>query len=310
MQVVAKEVDRGTSQTAVADAKGKYSLLAMQTGRYNLTFTLAGFKTFEKQGVVVDVNSALVVDATLDIGSVVSNVVVQANAVSVETVNTQLGDVIAGTAIESLPLNGRSYTDLLGLQAGVVPVTASTIDPGAAYGGTPENGNLSINGQREDSNGFLVNGGSVGEARNNGTAVIPNLDSIAEFRVLTNSMDADNGHYAGGLVSVITKSGTNQFHGNVFEYLRNTDLDAKNYFDTAATQREVFRQNQFGGTIGGPIFHNRLFFFGDYQGTRTTQGLEQRHRAGSIPGRAQRGPIGGCEHVDQFSEWSLTSQAI
>jgi Carboxypeptidase regulatory-like domain len=278
-QVAATQPDTGLSKVTVTDVNGKYSLLALQTGRYNLKFTRDGFKTYEKVGVVVDVNSALLIDATLEVGSVVSNVMVQANSVSVETVNTQLGDVIAGTAIESLPLNGRSYTDLLGLQPGVVPESASTIDPGASYGGTAEEGNLSINGQREDSNGFLVNGGTVEEARNNGAAVIPNLDSIAEFRVLTNSMDADNGHYAGGLVSVITKTGTNQFHGNIFEFLRNTDLDAKNYFDAPSTPREIFQQNQFGATIGGPIFRNKLFFFGDYQGTRTTQGLS----SGEVP---------------------------
>ena len=278
-QVTATEPDTGVSKVTMTDVKGKYSLLALQTGRYNLKFSRDGFKTLEKLGIVVDVDSALLIDASLEVGSVVSSVVVQANSVSVETANTQVGDVIAGAAIESLPLNGRSYTDLLGLQPGVVPESASTIDPGAAYGGTAEQGNLSINGQREDSNGFLVNGGSVGEARNNGTAVIPNLDSIAEFRVLTNSIDADNGHYAGGLVSVITKNGTNQFHGNVFEFLRNTDLDAKNYFDTSSTPREVFQQNQFGATIGGPILRNRLFFFGDYQGTRTNQGLS----SGEVP---------------------------
>ena len=293
-QVVATQPDTGLSKVAVTDTKGKYSLLALQTGRYDLKFSRDGFKTYEKVGIVVDVNSALQIDATLEVGSIVSSVVVQANTVSVETVNTQLGDVIGGTAIESLPLNGRSYTDLLGLQPGVVPESASTIDPGAAYGGTAEEGNLSINGQREDSNGFLVNGGSVGEARNNGTAVIPNLDSIAEFRVLTNSMDADNGHYAGGLVSVITKSGTNQFHGNVFEFLRNTDLDAKNFFDTAQTPREVFRQNQFGGTIGGPILRNKIFFFGDYQGTRTAQSLSTGEVP--VPSTAERtGDFSGVE---------------
>src|ERR1019366_5767565 len=191
VKVVATEADRGVSASATTDEKGKYSFLALQAGRYNLKFTANGFKTYQKEGVVVDVNSVLLVNVQLDVGSAVTNVVVQANSETVDTVNTQLGDVIGSSSVESLPLNGRSYTDLLGLQPGVVPESASTIDGGASYGGSAENGNLSINGQREDSNGFLVNGGSAGEARNNGTAVIPNLDSIAEFRVLTNSMDAD-----------------------------------------------------------------------------------------------------------------------
>ena len=118
----------------------------------------------------------------------------------------------------------------------------------------------------------MVNGGNVQEQMANGTATIPNVDSIDEFRIITNNFDAEYGHYSGGLVNVITKSGTNRFHGNAFDFLRNTNLDARNYFSPT---RGVYHQNQFGGTFGGPIIHNKLFFFADYQGTRQTIGKAQ-----------------------------------
>ena len=132
-------------------------------------------------------------------------------------------------------------------------------------------GNQSISGQREDANGFMVNGGDVKELMNGGTSIVPNLDSIAEFRILTNNFDAEYGNYSGGIVNVVTKSGANELHGSGFEFLRNTALDARNFF---SPERSFYRQNQFGGTVGGPIRKNRLFFFGDYQGTRQSQGID------------------------------------
>ena len=132
-------------------------------------------------------------------------------------------------------------------------------------------GDLSIDGQREASNGFFVDGIDVQEHMNGGTSVIANLDSIDEFRVLTNNFDPEYGNYNGGMVTVITKSGRDSFHGDVFEFVRNTALDARGYFDPT---RPVFRQNQFGGTLGGPVKHQKVYFFGDYQGTRTNEGVE------------------------------------
>jgi len=137
-------------------------------------------------------------------------------------------------------------------------------------------GTISISGQREFSNGFIVNGSDTEEAVNSGTAIIPNLDSIAEFRIVTSNADAEYGGHTGGQINVITKSGSNEFHGDVFEFLRNTDLDARNYFSPT---RGAFDQNQFGGTFGGPIRKDKIFFFADYQGTRLTQGVD----TGQIP---------------------------
>jgi hypothetical protein len=176
-------------------------------------------------------------------------------------------------------LNGRSFTDLLPIQPGIIPTTAllpnSVIMAGVTGGLSPSGdlnpGNLSIDGQRESSNGFMVNGVDVQEHMNGGTSIVPDLDSIDEFRVLTNNFDPEYGNYNGGAVTVVTKSGSDYFHGHAFEFLRNTDMDARGYFDPS---RAEFKQNQFGGTLGGPIKHQKVYFFADYQGTRTTEGVE------------------------------------
>ena len=178
---------------------------------------------------------------------------------------------------------GRSFTDLLALQSGVVPVTSITSDTVQDVGasalspsGDLNPGTISINGQREFANSFVLNGSDVEEDVNMGAAIVPNLDSIAQFRILTSNFDAEYGEFSGGQIEVVTKSGTNEFHGDVFEFLRNTDLDARNYFSPT---RGAFDQNQFGGTFGGPIRKNKVFFFADYQGTRSTQGID----TGEIP---------------------------
>ncbi len=222
---------------------------------------------------------------TLKVGSVSDKVEIVANAVQVQTENTQLGDVIDSKKMLALPLNGRSYVDLLGLQAGVAPGTAQTIQQDRPVSGILNSGNVSVNGQRETANAFLVNGGDVSEGRNLGTGLVPNLDSIEEFRLITNSFDAEYGKFSGAVVNAITKSGTNGFHGDAFEFLRNDKLDAKNYF---APSKSELRRNQFGYAAGGPIWKNKVFWFSDYQGTRQVQGAEtglvtvptadQRHR--------------------------------
>ena len=197
-----------------------------------------------------------------------------------------MGEVISGKKMAAVPLNGRSYTDLLALQPGVVPATSLTSNTQQDVGvsalspsGGLNPGTISINGQREFSNAFIVNGSDAEEDVNSGTAIIPNLDSIAEFRILTSNFDAEYGGHSGGQINVVTKSGTNEFHGDAFEFLRNTNLDARNYFSPT---RGAFDQNQFGGTFGGPIRRNKAFFFADYQGTRLTQGVDTA-RSRSIP---------------------------
>ncbi len=251
---------------------GSYRVLALPVGNYKLTVTAGGFRNFVETGIVVKVNDQLQVDVTLEIGSVQQEVVkVEANAVQVQTENTQLGDVIDSKKMLALPLNGRSYIDLLGLQAGVAPGSAQTIQQDRPVSGILNSGNISVNGQRETANAFLVNGGDVSEGRNLGAGLVPNLDSIEEFRLITNSFDAEYGKFSGAVINAITKSGTNGFHGDAFEFLRNDKLDARNFF---APSKSELRRNQFGYAAGGPFWKNKLFWFSDYQGTRQVQGAE------------------------------------
>ena len=284
--VAAKNAETGIIETQRTNEQGFYSFQALPLGHYDIEVQQTGFKVFHHTGLLLEVNAARVVDATLELGTIEERVVVSSTAVHVETSSTQLGEVIPSREIIGVPLVTRSYTDLLALQPGVVSSSSGLTGGGA--GGASGNfisagfavplvsgdlnaGNLSVNGMRESANGFLLNGATVQEFGFSGTAVVPNLDSLEEFRILTNNFDSEYGNYSGGQINVITKSGTNAYHGSAFEFLRNTNLDAANYFDRGL--RGAYHQNQFGGTFGGPIKHNKLFFFADYQGNRKVVGL-------------------------------------
>src|ERR1700681_2017140 len=277
--VTALNLDTTVQQTTKTNANGFYAFTTLPVGRYEIEILREGFKPYKRTGLVIDVNAALREDISLTMGEQSEEVVVSDSAVRVETESSQMGEVVTGAQITGVALNGRSFTDLLALQPGIVPMSTqqpdSIVMAGASVAIAPSGGlnpgNQSISGQREDANGFVVNGGDVKELMNGGTSIVPNLDAIAEFRVLTNNYDAEYGNYSGGIVNVVTKSGDNRLHGSAFEFLRNTDLDARNFF---SPERSFYRQNQFGGTVGGPIRKNQVFFFGDYQGTRNNQGFD------------------------------------
>ena len=270
---------QGIQTKTTTDDKGVYTFPSLTVGRYNLVAEASGFKAAKRNDLVIDLDSALQIDLSMEMIEKIEEVTVLENGVQIETASSQVGEVVTGRQMTAVALNGRSYTDLLALQPGIVPMSTQQPDSVVMAGATvaihPSGalnpGNQSISGQREDANGFLVNGADVKELMNGGTLIVPNLDSIAEFRVLTNNFDAQYGNYSGGIVNAVTKSGANTLHGSGFEFLRNTDLDARNFF---SPERSFYRQNQFGGTIGGPIKKNTVFFFGDYQGTRTNQGLD------------------------------------
>ena len=282
-KITVRNTALNSEYAAASDGKGFYSFPALPVGRYDVTIEAAGFRTQKKTGLLIDTDAALKLDAVLTIGRHSEQIDVEGSGdaieVQVDTAATHLGELVTGAQMTALPLNGRSYTDLLPIQPGVAPVSTllptSVIMAGVTGGLSPSGdlnpGNLSIDGQRESSNGFLVNGIDVQEHMNGGTSIVSNLDSIDEFRVLTNNFDPEYGNYNGGMVTVITKTGSEAFHGSAFEFLRNTDLDARGYFDPS---RPAFRQNQIGGTFGGPVKHTKVFYFGDYQGTRTNEGVE------------------------------------
>lgn len=270
----------GLKRSVVTDGSGQYEFLSVPVGdSYQVEVSAPGFAKNAKSEITLAVNQSFRADFSLSIGQVTEQVTAEANAVQVDTTTNQLGDVITDDKMISLPLNGRSYTDLLGLQPGVVPITSSAAFTDRPVSGGLNPGEVSVNGSQESGNSFLINGGDVEEPKNSGASVIPSLDSIEEFRIVTNSFDAEYGRFGGAIVNVITKSGSNAFHGSVYEFVRNEDFNGKNYFShnqtdpsTGAeipnTARGVYKRNQFGFAVGGPIFKNHLFYFSDYQGTR------------------------------------------
>lgn len=279
--LTATSVAQGVRTTTSTDARGEYSFPVLPVGAYDILCEAPAFGSEKRTGISVDTNSSIELDITLQLDRRSETVIISDKSAElhVEAASTQLGDVVSSREILAVALNGRSFTDLLALQPGVVPVTTqlpdSIVMAGASVAIPPSGalnpGNQSIGGQREDSNGYMVNGGDVKEMMNGGTAIVPNLDSIAEFRILTDNFDAEFGNYSGGVVNVVTKAGTNKLHGSGFGFLRNTRLDARNFF---SPERSFYRQNQFGGTAGGPAIREKLFLFGDYQGTRQSQGVD------------------------------------
>jgi hypothetical protein len=316
-----REINTNQAYSIHSDARGYYRLPVLPEGKYILTVSAPGFTEYRRTDIVLNIDDALTLDAPLSMAVVTQDVTVTDTPAHLDPENTQLGEVISGRQMTAVPLNGRSYTDLLSLQAGVAPqttITSQTVqDVGATQlspSGTLNPGTVSINGQREFANAFIVNGADVEEDVNAGTAIVPNLDSIDEFRILISNFDAQYGGYSGGQIKVSTKSGANQLHGSAFDFLRNTALDAANYI---TQQRGDFRQNQFGGTLGGPIRHDKLFLFADYQGTRQTQGIDTQ--AIPVPTLAQRSgnfynsdptkiPITGSVNGTYFA--SLLSQEL
>ncbi|MGO8718618.1 MAG: TonB-dependent receptor domain-containing protein [Acidobacteriaceae bacterium] len=315
-KVILRESETGLLYHARTDGRGDYTFPVVQVGTYELDVEAQGFHSYQRKGILLDTNAALAFDVALAVDDVVETVHVSDNAVHVETSSTQMGEVIGDRQLTAVPLNGRSYTDLLALQPGIVPV--SSVQPNAVImtgvtstppSGNANPGNLSMSGQRETSNGFRVNGSDVEEDVNMGTSILPNLDSILDFRVLTSNFDAQFGNYSGGQILVTTKSGTNRFHGNAFEFFRNTDLDARNYF---SADRAKFDQNQFGGTLGGPILRDKFFFFADYQGTRLDEGIDTglisvpsvADRAGNLSDLANTlsGTVHGQYWADRLSQ--------
>ena len=275
--IVVHNLASGQRNTSVTDGNGSY-FHAVAPGRYEIEVTSAGFKAFRQGPIEISDGADVKVDATLGVDSASTVVEVSADTPAIDLSNTQVGESLSASKMSSVPLNGRSFTDLLAMQPGVIP--ASSAQPNAVVmsgctntppSGDLDAGSLSVSGQRETANGFSVNGSIVEEDFNNGTAVVPNLDSIDNLRVLTNNFDAEYGNFSGGQVQVTTKSGSNAIHGSAFEFLRNTGLDARNYF---ASDRAAYDRHQYGGSLGGPIRKDKAFFFLDYQGTQMTQGQE------------------------------------
>ena len=215
------QTSTGYTRTATTDGSGQYTILALPPGTYRLTASDAGFENGVVENINLNVNDALKFDFVLKIGNVSQTVSVDASTVQVDTANTSMGTTITSSQILSMPLNGRSYLDLLALQPGVAPSnTVSTYnDRAPASGLYGSSGNVSTDGQPEWANAFLVNGAEVNETKNMGAGMIPDADSVAEFRLITNSFSAEYGKFTGAVMNTVTKSGTNSFHGTALRVL-------------------------------------------------------------------------------------------
>lgn len=264
--------NEGKTQT---DDHGRFSLPVVAGQRYRLTVHEGGFGGY----TIWVVGGQVLPSVHLPVASRSEDITVQGeDSAALNLQQTQAGTVLGEQQVASVPLNGRSFTDLLAVTPGVVPVSSTQPNAVVMSGvaSTPPSGDLdigalSVSGQRETANAFRVNGSNVQEDVNMGIAIVPTLDSIAELQVLTNSFDAKLGNQSGGQILVTTRSGGDHLHGSIYDYLRNTSLDARSYFSQT---RAPFHQNQFGGTLGGPTPWKSLKFFADYQGTRQTQGID------------------------------------
>src|SRR5205823_4782136 len=265
-KVTIADVDRGTSLVTNTNSQGEYVVSPLKIGRYNVTVEKQGFKKALAGPVTLNVQERPQINLTVQIGNFNETVTVNTQGPQLESETSELGQVVNSKTAETLPLNGRNYAQLALLGAGVAPS-----EPGSrvssSYG-------FSANGARSLQNNFLLDGvdnnANLGDVLNETAYVIqPSVDAIAEFKVPSNSYSAEFGRGNGAIMNAILKSGTNNLHGDIYEFLRNDKLDARNAFDQFG--RQPYKQNQFGFTLGGPIIKNRTFFFGDYEGLRIRQ---------------------------------------
>src|SRR5882672_10303289 len=292
--VTAKNVGTGIERSTVSDEFGNYSLPELQTGTYQLIVSKTGFDTATIDGVVVTVAAERRVDAALAVGGTTSQVIIAA-VNQAETTNTTLGGTISFREVQDLPVNGRDFTKFL------VMVPGATGDPSGATDSPGSFGLFSANGNRGRANNYLLDGTDMNDGYRNlpaineagvfGTpATILPIEAIAEAAILSN-FEAEYGRNSGAIVNIVTKSGTNDFHGSLFEFFRNNALDARNFFNPKPDPQTAFRNNQFGGALGGPIARNRTFFYAAYEGQRERVGLNSTAR---VPDPREIAALGGA----------------
>lgn len=263
--VTATQTQTGFSRSVTTGADGSYILNPLPLGEYQLQVRKEGFTTYVQNGIILQVNTNPAINVRLQLGAVSEEVRVSANAAMVETHHTAVSQVIEQQRIVGLPLNGRQATDLILLSGASASSPHHDMISSKNY---PTSTTIAVAGGQGNSNNYLLDGADNNDAFSNVNLPYPFPDALQEFSVQTSSESAKYGLHPGGVVNVVTKSGTNRFHGDAFEFLRNGAVNARNFFASAA---DTLKRNQFGGTIGGPILHDKLFFFGGYQGTRNRQ---------------------------------------
>jgi len=274
-----------TKRSATSGGDGSFEIPELPVGNYELTAEARGFKKFSARDISVTIGHVAVISVSLELGSTTETVTVKADAVQVESTSTQLGAVMSETAVRELPLSTRDTYQLLQLQPGVQSQVGADL-----FYGSDNAGVVSVNGGRGRSNNYMVNGGDGNDIFANGPAIQPSPDAIEQFRVITNTFDAEYGRNSGSVVNVVTKSGTNDVHGDFYEFFRNDVLNTRSFIDKLNNQDAPtldYKQNQFGATLGAPIKKDRTFIFGSYEGNRLRKGID----AGLVqyPTSAERG---------------------
>jgi len=258
--------------------EGFYSAPNLLPGTYEMKFSAPGFKTEAQRGITLTVAASVSLDQMLRVGSITETVLVQSEVPAVQTSSSDISSVVNATTVRELPLNGRSWTDLAQLQAGVSAIhTQPDFSAGTDRGNRGFGQQLTISGARPQQNNYRLDGVSLNDYANGAPGSVLGgslgVDAIQEFSVITSNYSADYGKTSGGVVNAITRSGTNKIHGSAYEFLRNSKLDAKNYFDDPTKPIPPFKRNQFGGTIGGPIVKDNTFFFADFEAIRQSKGI-------------------------------------
>jgi len=266
-KVTLVNIATNVKREGATSATGDYQFLEVPVGTYEIDVNQTGFKKFVRKDIVVDLNAVVAVDIPLQVGGGTETVEVTGEPPVVDTSSTQLGAIVNERAATDLPLNQRDVYQLLQLQPGVQSQLGNDLFYGSSKAGV-----VTVNGGRGRANNYSVNGGDGNDLFVNIPAVQPSPDSVEEFRVITNNFDAEYGRNSGAVINVVTKSGTNDFHGSFYEFFRNTVLNA-HQFSFSPTPKTPFNQNQFGGTLGGPIRKDKTFIFGSYEGRRIVQGV-------------------------------------
>ena len=279
------------SRDVISDNAGFFTAPNLLPGSYEINISAAGFRTQVRKGVKLTVGAQQVLNVGMLVGEITSTVQVTENAPSVQLASSTISAEVDATTVRELPLNGRSWTDLATLQPGVNSIqTQPSFASGSDRGNRGFGSQATISGARPQQNNYRLDGVSINDYSNGapGSVLGGNLgvDSIQEFSVLTSNYSAEYGKTSGGVVNAITRSGTNAFHGSGYEFLRNSALDARNFFEQDPTKPKAeFRRNQFGGTVGGPIIKDRTFFFADYEGIRQSKGIAN---VNFVPSQAAR----------------------
>jgi hypothetical protein len=271
-------VATGINRTVTTNEDGLYIAPNLLPASYELTFTAPGFRTDVRRGIELTVGATVTSNMTMQVGGAKETIQVQTEAPDVQLATSDISAVVNATTVRELPLNGRSWTDLATLQPGVNRIqTQPDFSAGTDRGNRGFGQQLTISGARPQQNNYRLDGISLNDYANGAPGSVLGgslgVDAIQEFSVLTSNYSAEYGKTSGGVVNAITRSGTNQFHGSAYEFLRNNKLDARNFFDDPTLSTPPFKRNQFGGSVGGPIFKNRTFFFADYEGIRQSKGI-------------------------------------